>query len=179
VNVAALLAPLLPSNSFVDAEIMHLLPKKCHRGPIYRVLSRFIGDPLDATNAAPTAHLLLEWRAFRRDGRLVARQKVPDKSGQDPINRPSMAFPVKPAAFLPFPLSINELLGSNALACVAFAMQDSRPETTTQASGVATFTKKGFPMVSNSGMTHVRSETAGFPTRLFLPLCIVNSLIWR
>jgi hypothetical protein len=68
----------------------------CHRGPIYRVLPRFIGGLSPSDQAAITTKGSPPQQEMCCRSGIGGIQRVPDKSGQDPINRPSMALQIFP-----------------------------------------------------------------------------------
>lgn len=69
-----------------------MFSRTCHRGPIYRVLSRFTGDRLHNTNAGFLRSACL----CSEHGIVMAgwlhRQAAHAEAGQNPINQPSMTF---------------------------------------------------------------------------------------
>jgi len=84
-------------------------PGSSHRGPIHRVLPRF------------SVGLALESLCHKGKGILgkrgtVRMRAIPDKSGLDPMNRPSMAVFVQ---MMRVPDSINDFVGVNSARGVA------------------------------------------------------------
>ena len=68
--------PLLITHSVTTTELTHHLPESSHRGPIDRVLSRFIGDRLPCTNPARTARVRWMPAGRARGGRVHLRGRL-------------------------------------------------------------------------------------------------------
>jgi hypothetical protein len=69
---------------------MHHTPEKRHRGPIYRVLPRFIGGLSPHPQRAITLPRCTAYEDNHGNNSMSCVQEFPDKS----INRPSLAFVV-------------------------------------------------------------------------------------